>query len=206
MVMRHHEEVDFRETLAQADLVTPDGMPLVWLLRRQGFPAQERVCGPDMTIHLCRAAAEQGLKVGFYGGKPDVLEALVLRLRQQFPALLVAYAFSPPFRPMEGGEDQVQVDTIRAAGVQLLFVGLGCPKQERWIAAHKPSIRAVMLGVGAAFDFHAGAIKRAPSWIQRLGMEWLYRMGAEPRRLAKRAFQYFPLFVWRVAVKSLRRP
>jgi len=204
MVMRHADEPEFRSVLAQADLVTPDGMPLVWLLRRQGHPRQERVCGPDLTLALCRSAEELGLKVGFYGGKPEVLQALVSRLRDRFPRLSVDYAFSPPFRPLEVEEDQAQVEAMRRAGLHLLFVGLGCPKQERWIAAHKAAIPAVMLGVGAAFDFHAGAIKRAPSWIQKLGMEWLYRMGAEPGRLAKRALQHYPRFVWAVALRMLR--
>lgn len=205
MVMRHHDEADFRQVLAQADLVTPDGMPLVWLLRRQGFPTQERVCGPDLTLALCDLAAESGIRVGFYGGKPEVLAALTERLKLRFPNLDLAYAFSPPFRPLAEEEDRAQVAAIHAAGVQFLFVGLGCPKQERWIAQHKDRIQAVMLGVGAAFDFHAGAIKRAPTWIQRMGLEWLYRIGAEPGRLARRAASHYPRFLWLVGSSAFRR-
>jgi N-acetylglucosaminyldiphosphoundecaprenol N-acetyl-beta-D-mannosaminyltransferase len=204
MVMRHHDDVAFRQVMTQADLVTPDGMPLVWLLRRHGFPQQERVCGPDLTLALCRAAESRGLRVGFYGGKPDVLAALCARLRAEFPRLRIEYSFSPPFRSLDAQEDQVQVEAIRQAGIRLLFVGLGCPKQERWMAAHKSRLDMVLLGVGAAFDFHAEAIKRAPSWVQKVGLEWLYRIGAEPRRLAKRALQHYPRFVWHVLFHPFR--
>jgi len=205
LAMRHRDEADFREILTQADLVTPDGMPLVWLLRRQGFPEQERVCGPDLTLELCRAAAGKGIPVGFYGGRPEVIEALVSRLRSQFPMLMVPYAYSPPFRPLTEEEDQAEIDAINKTGARLLFIGLGCPKQERWMATHKGRLPVVMLGVGAAFDFHAGTIKRAPRWIQRIGLEWLYRVGAEPKRLAKRALQYYPRFMWHVMIERGRR-
>lgn len=206
MVMRHADEQDFRAVLVHADMVTPDGMPLVWLLRRQGFPSQERVCGPDLTLALCEAAAQRGLKVGFYGGKAKVLSMLVQRLKDQFPLLEMTYAFSPPFRALDESEDLAQVEAVNAAGVQLLFVGLGCPKQERWIAAHKSTIHAVMLGVGAAFDFHAGVIKRAPILFQRLGLEWLFRVGSEPTRLAKRAMLHVPRFLWRVLARAYWSP
>ncbi|GLH70656.1 UDP-N-acetyl-D-mannosaminuronic acid transferase [Geothrix rubra] len=205
LVMRHRDEADFRETMTQADLVTPDGMPLVWLLRRQGFPGQERVCGPDLTLELCGVAAEKEIPVGFYGGRPEVLQALVSNLRSQFPSLMVAYSYSPPFRPLTAAEDEAETIAINEAGVRLLFVGLGCPKQERWMAAHKGQISTVMLGVGAAFDFHAGSIRRAPSWVQRIGLEWLFRVGADPKRLAKRAFQYYPRFIWHVMTEGLKR-
>lgn len=202
MVMRHHDEADFREAMLQADLVTPDGMPLVWLLRRQGFKGQERVCGPDLTLELCAAAAAQGIPVGFYGSRPEVLEALVGRLMARFPELKVGYAYSPPFRLLTLEEDQAQVDAIRASGVRMLFVGLGCPKQERWMAEHKGRIQAVMLGVGAAFDFHAGTIKRAPKWMQRAGCEWLYRLWQEPRRIFMRIARYHTRFVWLILVRG----
>lgn len=200
MVMRHHDEAEFREAMDKADLVTPDGMPLVWLLRHQGFKEQERVCGPDLTLELCQAAAAHGLPVGFYGGRPEVLEQLVARMQARFPALKVPYAFSPPFRPLESDEDEIQVKAMRESGIRMLFVGLGCPKQERWMAAHKGRVSAVMLGVGAAFDFHAGAIRRAPGWIQRIGCEWLFRLSQEPRRIAARLFRFHIRFLWLVLV------
>jgi len=196
MVMRYHDEPDFRDVMARADLVTPDGMPLVWLLRRQGFPLQERVCGPDLTLALCQVAAEQGIPIGLYGGKEDVLEALTARLTSLFPGLRVVYSYSPPFRPLDEVEDRAQVEAIRQAGVQMLFIGLGCPKQERWMAAHKGRIPAVMLGVGAAFDFHAGQIPRAPRWMQRSGLEWLYRVTKDPFRIGRRVLRYHTRFAF----------
>lgn len=205
MVMRHHDEPGFRDVIESADLVTPDGMPLVWLLRRQGFSGQERVCGPDLTLALCKAASEQGIPIGFYGGKEEVLQALVARLTNLFPGLPVVYSHSPPFRPMSDEEDQTQVQAIRQSGARMLFIGLGCPKQERWMAAHKGQFPAVMLGVGAAFDFHAGAIPRAPNWIQRMGMEWLYRIGGDPWRLARRAISHYPRFVLLLIRQKLLR-
>jgi N-acetylglucosaminyldiphosphoundecaprenol N-acetyl-beta-D-mannosaminyltransferase len=196
MVMRHFDEMDFRATLDQADLITPDGMPLVWLLRHQGYPLQNRVCGPDLTLALCAAAEQKESPIGFYGGKPEVLDALTKRFKSQFPKLRIEYAYSPPFRLLEEWEDQAQVDAIRASGVKLLFIGLGCPKQERWIASHKSRVNAVMVGVGAAFDFHAGAIKRAPLWAQQTGLEWVFRMGSDPKRIMQRVLKYHPRFVW----------
>lgn len=196
MVMRHHDEPGFRDVMASADLVTPDGMPLVWLLRRQGFSGQERVCGPDLTLALCKVAAGQGIPIGFYGGKEDVLEALVARLTSLFPGLRVVYSHSPPFRPLDEEEDRVQVEAIRESGAQMLFIGLGCPKQERWMAAHKGRIPAVMLGVGAAFDFHAGFVRRAPGWMQRYGLEWAFRATQQPGHILRRLLRYHLRFLW----------
>jgi N-acetylglucosaminyldiphosphoundecaprenol N-acetyl-beta-D-mannosaminyltransferase len=196
MVMRHHDETGFRDVMASADLVTPDGMPLVWLLRRQGFPRQERVCGPDLTLALCQVAAEQGIPIGLYGGKEDVLEALTARLTSLFPGLRVVYSYSPPFRPLDEEEDRAQVEAIRKTGVRMLCIGLGCPKQERWMAAHKGRIPAVMLGVGAAFDFHSGKLPRAPRWMQRSGLEWLYRIAKDPVRIGNRVLRYHTRFVF----------
>ena len=204
MVVRHHDEPDFQKVMAQADLITPDGMSLVRMLRRHGFPTQERICGPDLTLALCREATARSLKVGFYGGKPDVLPRLILRLQDQYKGLEVAYAFSPPFRPLDSSEQKIQIEAICNSGVQLLFVGLGCPKQERWMAAQKDRVPAVMLGVGAAFDFHAGAIKRAPNWAQRIGLEWVYRLMSDPFRIAKRVAQFGTRYIVLVIIERCR--
>ena len=195
MVMEAYDSTEFRRIVNAADLVTPDGMPLVWMLRRLGIPDQDRVAGPELLPRICEAAARDGIPVGFYGGKPEVLDSLVRRLRERFPELQVAYAYSPPFRTLTLEEDEQIVEEINDSGVRILFVGLGCPKQERWMAEHKGRVQAVMLGVGAAFDFHAGRVPQAPAWIQRLGLEWFFRLLMEPRRLWRRYARHNPRFV-----------
>ncbi|MDR7588876.1 MAG: WecB/TagA/CpsF family glycosyltransferase [Armatimonadota bacterium] len=195
MVMEAYDDPGFRYAVNAADLVTPDGMPLVWMLRRLGFPDQGRVYGPDLTLHVCGAAARESVPVGFYGGHPDALDTLVRNLQARFPGLRVVYAWSPPFRPLTKEEDTRVVQEINASGARILFVGLGCPKQERWMAEHRGRVRAVMLGVGAAFDFHSGRVRQAPRWIQEAGLEWLFRLAMEPRRLWRRYAKHNPRFV-----------
>ena len=187
--------VDFRNLINAADIVTPDGMPLVWMLRLKGCRNQQRVYGPTLMLHVLEMAAKENIPVGFYGGRPEVLEKLVEKMRAKFPGLNVAYAYSPPFRILSQQEDEEICQMIQKSGLRILFVGLGCPKQERWMAEHQGRIPAVMLGVGAAFDFHAGVISQAPLWIQNLGMEWAYRFLREPRRLWKRYLIQNPRFV-----------
>jgi len=196
MVMEAHDDPGFKALVNAADLVTPDGMPLVWMLRRLGYPHQERVYGPELTLRVCEEAARQGVPVGFYGGHPEALGALVGNLKARYPSLRVVYAYSPPFRSLTPEEDQKVVEEINTSGVRILFVGLGCPKQERWMAEHKGRIRAVMLGVGAAFDLHAGRVRQAPAWMQAIGLEWLFRFFQEPGRLWRRYFKHNPRFVF----------
>ncbi len=196
MVMEAHDDPAFREVINQADLVVPDGMPLVWMLRRLGHPDQPRVYGPDLMLRLCEAAAERHLPVGLYGSTPHTLEKLQQRLKERFPALQVAYAYSPPFRPLTPDEEQAIQEQIHTAEVRLLFVALGCPKQERWMAFQKGELRLPMIGVGAAFDFLAGTKPQAPRWMQRLGLEWLFRLLTEPRRLLHRYLWHNPRFLW----------
>jgi len=195
MVMEAHDDPSFRALVNAADLVTPDGMPLVWMLRKLGYPHQERVYGPELTSRVCAEAARRGVPVGFYGGHPEALEALVRNLSARFPGLRVVYAYSPPFRPLTPEEDEGVTEEINASGARILFVGLGCPKQEWWMAEHKGRVRAVMLGVGAAFDFHAGRVRQAPVWMQRAGLEWLFRLVQEPRRLWRRYLKHNPRFL-----------
>ncbi len=195
MTMEAYDAPDFRRIVNAADLVTPDGMPLVWMLRRLRVPGQERVYGPELTVRVCEVAAREGIPVGFYGGTPEALEGLVQKLKVRFPDLKVAYAYSPPFRPLAAEEDERIVREINASGARILFVGLGCPKQERWMAAHKGRVQAVMIGVGAAFDFHAGRLPQAPAWMQRAGLEWLFRLLTEPRRLWRRYARHNPRFI-----------
>lgn len=203
-VMQALEDEDYMRLMNAADLVTPDGMPLVWGLRMLGVPDATRVYGPDLTPALCRVAAERGIAVGFYGGTPQVLDRLCRRLSEAIPDLRIPFSESPPFRELEPHEADQVADRINASGVRILFVGLGCPKQERWMAAHKGRVDAVLLGVGAAFDFISGAKRRAPGWMQRIGLEWLFRLVTEPRRLWKRYSRQNPHFVLRFAWQLIR--
>lgn len=196
MVMEGYDNRDFQDLVNKADLVTPDGMPLVWMLKRQGVGDQTRVSGPALTIEVMRKAAENGIEVGFFGAGPDVLKALVDNVQGMFPDIRIAYAYSPPYRNLTEEEDERIVSDLNDSGARILFVGLGCPKQERWMANHKNRIKSVMLGVGAAFDFHAGFVRLAPQWIQNAGLEWAFRLLMEPRRLWKRYAKHNPRFVF----------
>jgi len=196
MTMVAHDDAIFRKVVNGADLVTPDGMPLVWLLRRTGFSGQQRVYEPTLTLHLCEALAKEKIPVGFYGGSPETLKGLVPNLKDRFPGLNIAYSYSPPFRELTADEDRQIMENINASGIEVLFVGLGCPRQERWMAGRRDQIHAVMVGVGAAFDFHAGKVKQAPLWLQNIGLEWLFRLLMEPRRLWKRYLVTNSKFIW----------
>jgi N-acetylglucosaminyldiphosphoundecaprenol N-acetyl-beta-D-mannosaminyltransferase len=205
MVMEAFDDPTFRGIVNAADRVTPDGVPLVAALRRLGIPGAQRVYGPTLMPQVCARAEAQRLRVGFYGGTPEVLAAMSRALLARFPQLDIAFAFAPPFRPLTPAEDATVTQAIRAAGVQILFVGLGCPKQERWMAAHRDSLRCPMLGVGAAFDFIAGAKRQAPAWMQRIGLEWLFRLATEPRRLWRRYLIGNPRFLLHFAGEAWRQ-
>ncbi len=202
-VMESYDSPDFRRVMNNADLVTPDGMPLVWALRLLGYRNATRVYGPDLTPILLEKAAAEGLPVGFYGGAPEVLHRLVEVVAQRFPRLQVAYAFSPPFRPLTPEEDEQVVGDINRSDARILFIGLNTPKQDYWMAAHKGRVQAVMVGVGAAFDFMAGTKRQAPRWMMRIGMEWFFRLVTEPRRLWKRYLKQNPRFVVLFALQLL---
>ncbi len=186
MAMEVFDSPEFRRTVNAAERVTPDGVPLVWALRALGVAGATRVYGPDLMLALCAAAERDDLPVGLLGGSEDVLARLQQRLRARFPRLLIPFAWAPPFRPLAEEEDARVTDAIESAGVGVLFVGLGCPKQERWMAAHRERLVCALVGVGAAFDFMAGAKRQAPRWMMRAGLEWLFRLACEPRRLWRR--------------------
>jgi N-acetylglucosaminyldiphosphoundecaprenol N-acetyl-beta-D-mannosaminyltransferase len=203
-IMVAHDSSEYRNAMRNADLVTPDGMPLVWLLRWLGIANATRVCGPDLMPRVLEAAASGGIRVGFYGGTEGVLHQLVDRAKSLFPGLRVTYAVSPPFRPLTPKEDADTTSAIIDSGSQILFVGLGTPRQDPWMNVHRGRIPAVMLGVGAAFDFFAGSKRQAPRWMQRSGLEWLFRLATEPRRLWRRYVLNNPRFVI-LAVSQLFR-
>jgi N-acetylglucosaminyldiphosphoundecaprenol N-acetyl-beta-D-mannosaminyltransferase len=193
-LMEAHDSAEFSEVIRGADMVTPDGMPLVWMLRMKGHREQTRVYGPTLMLRLLEAAEAERILVGLLGGTPEALLRLRERLGMQFPHLEVAYAASPPFRELSPAEDDEIVRQILNSGTRVLFVGLGCPKQERWMAAHRNKIPAVMIGVGAAFDFLSGSKAQAPAWMQSIGLEWLFRLLHEPRRLWRRYLYHNPRF------------
>jgi len=195
MLMEAYDSDQFRNIVNNADLVTPDGVPLVWMMQFRGQRDQQRVYGPTLMLHILEMAAQNGVSVGFYGGTPDVLDALVKRMQASYQGLNVSFSCSPPFGEMSPEEDEAVVEQINQSGARILFIGLGCPKQEIWMAEHRGKVNAVMLGVGAAFDFHAGVKPQAPAWMQRAGLEWVFRLFTEPRRLWKRYLYHNPRFV-----------
>lgn len=203
MVMEAHDDPSFRDVVNGADLVTPDGVPLVWTLRRLGLPSASRVYGPDLMLEVCAAATDEGVPVALHGGTPDVLRRVSDELLRRYPRLEVAYAESPPFRPV--AKDPDATAALNRSGARIVFVALGCPKQERWMHLHRGAVDGVMLGVGAAFDFLAGTKRQAPSVVQRAGLEWAFRLATEPRRLWRRYAVHNPRFVIGVVRQLLRR-
>jgi N-acetylglucosaminyldiphosphoundecaprenol N-acetyl-beta-D-mannosaminyltransferase len=185
----------FRSELNRAAIATPDGMPVVWALRSFGHEHQARVYGPDLMLVLCEQAARLGHRVFLYGSRPETLACLERELVRRFPRLAIVGTYSPPFRPLTPEEDRCITQTITDTEPDLVFVGLSTPKQEHWMSTHVKRIPAIMIGVGAAFDFHAGQLKQAPLWMRRSGLEWLFRLMMEPRRLWKRYLLVTPLFL-----------
>jgi len=197
MCMEVFDSVSFGAVVNGADLVIPDGKPLSIAQNLLGHTNAEQIRGQDIMNALCALSGEKSLNIGFYGGSSDaVLNLVKTNLRAQFPDIKISYAFSPPFRELSEQEGAEVVEQINKAKVDVLFVGIGCPKQERWMAEHIDKLNCVMLGVGAAFDFIAGSKKHAPRWIQNMGLEWLYRLCSEPRRLWRRYLKQNPRFVW----------
>ena len=194
MTMEGQDDRDFQRLVNNADLVVPDGKPLSVMQKLLGNENARQVRGPGLMPKLFAYAEQNNLSVGFYGGKQETLDRLLERLAIEFPRLKVAYSFSPPFRPVSAEEDREIVSAINRSGVQILFVGLGCPKQERWMAQHREKLTSVMLGVGAAFDFYTETITEAPVWMQRIGLEWMFRLVQEPRRLWRRYLILNPRF------------
>ena len=177
---------EFRSAVNGSDMSTPDGAPIAWACRHLGYPMQERISGPDLMWRYLREAERLGQSVYFYGSTECSLNNLQKSLTASFPALTVAGMKSPKFDALSESEDEADIQAINASGANVLFVGLGCPKQEKWMASHRGRVQSVMIGVGAAFDFHSGLIQRSPIWMQNMGLEWLHRLLSEPRRLFSR--------------------
>ncbi len=189
----------FRRILNDAFLNTPDGMPMVWVGRAQGFRDMRRVYGPDLMLRICELSAPRGFTHFLYGGAPGVAEQLKGELERRFPGLRIVGTYTPPFRPLNSEEEAALVKLVGQARPDILWVGLSTPKQEKFMAQYAERLAATLFfGVGAAFDFHTGRVRQAPRWMQRSGLEWLFRLISEPRRLWKRYFKNNPLFVARV--------
>ena len=196
----------FAAVLNDADLNLPDGMSVVKGMRARGLDQRDRVYGPDVTRAVVERAARRGLPIALYGSTPAVLDALRERLPAMAPGLQIVAALSPPFRPLTPQEDAAYVGQIRQSGARLVLVGLGCPRQERWVATHAAATGAVCLAVGAAFDFHAGLLAQAPRWVQQAGLEWAFRLAMEPRRLWRRYARIVPRFLWGTAIERFHSP
>lgn len=179
-----HDDAKYHEVQKNAAFVLPDGRPLSVYSKKHGFPEAERVTGPDLMLALF--ARRNGLRHYFYGSKEETLALLRQKMTAQYPHLEIAGMVSPPFRALSEAEDAAEVEKINASGADIIWVGLGAPKQENWMYEHMDRVNGVMIGVGAGFDYHAGNIKRAPLWMQKLSLEWLYRLFQDPKRLFKR--------------------
>jgi N-acetylglucosaminyldiphosphoundecaprenol N-acetyl-beta-D-mannosaminyltransferase len=197
LVMSAREDPEARTATLGATLAVPDGQPLVWALRALGHARATRIYGPDLMALFCERAARTGTPMYLYGGRtPEALELLERRLRERFPGLQIVGSFFPPFRPLTPEEEQSVIAAIDSSGAAVVWVGTGQPKQEKWMLRMRPRLAAPLLvGVGAAFDFHAGLVSQAPRWMQRSGLEWAYRLYREPRRLWRRYARYNPLFL-----------
>lgn len=198
-VVTAKRNLEFRMILNGADMATADGAPIAWVISRLQGRKQERINGPDLMWKYLAKAEQLQQRPFFYGGSEQTLHKLIAVIQNKFPNLEIAGSYSPPFRPLSADEELANINAINQSGANLVFVSLGCPKQERWMAAHCGKIQAVMVGVGAAFDYHAGTVKRAPLSWQRHGFEWLYRLMMEPRRLFKRYMLTNTLFVLAIA-------
>jgi N-acetylglucosaminyldiphosphoundecaprenol N-acetyl-beta-D-mannosaminyltransferase len=202
MLMEAHWNPEFADVLENADIVTSDGMPIVWMMKLLGVRSQERVAGMDILMELCRLSTQQNLKVYFLGCQQSVLDQMKARLEIDFPKLAVAGMEPLPFRPMTREEEDDVLARIQTSGANLVFVSLGCPKQEKWMAQHRSRVNAVMVGLGGAFPVYAGIKKWAPRWVREAGLEWAYRLMQEPRRLAKRYGETNQAFLW-LSLKQL---
>lgn len=207
-VTEAQDDPAFRHILNGAFLNTPDGMPMVWMSKLTGFRGIDRVYGPDLMLRVFEWSQSSGCRHFFYGGAPGVADELKARLTARFPSVQVVGTYCPPFRPLNPEEQAALTAQVATARPDMFWVGLSTPKQERFMAEYLPRLETtLMVGVGAAFDFHAGRVKQAPRWMQRSGLEWFYRLCSEPKRLWKRYLRNNPLFVARAFTQlaGLRR-
>lgn len=202
MLVEACQHLEFESVLQNADIVTPDGMPLVWMMRLLGISQQDRVAGLDILVKTCQMAESAGVSVYFLGSEASVLERIRTKLKLEFPNLQIAGMEPLPFRPLTSAEDEALIEQVNESGAGVVLIALGCPKQEYWMAAHKHKIQAVMIGLGGAFPVYAGMHHRAPRWVRQVGLEWLYRLIQEPQRLWRRYATTIPPFIY-LALRQL---
>ena len=203
-VMEAQSDEALRGILNRAFLNTPDGMPMVWVGRLQGYRQMKRVYGPDLMMRVCEFTRDKGYTHFLYGGAEGVAPELKLRLERKFPGLKIVGTYTPPFRPLNPAEEAGLIGAVNAAKPDIIWVGLSTPKQEKFMAQYSPRFGdCLMFGVGAAFDFHAGRLRQAPRWMQRSGLEWFFRLCCEPRRLWRRYFKNNPIFAFRITCQLL---
>ena len=202
MLVEAYWHPEFSSVLKSADIVTPDGMPLVWMLKLMGAGTQNRVAGMDILLSLCKLAPLRDIHLFFLGADVVILENMRKKLERVFPDVKIAGMEPLPFRPLTQAEDEAIIEKIHDSGAGIVLVALGCPKQELWMNQHKDKIQAVMIGLGGAFPVFAESHKRAPYWIRHLGCEWLYRLCQEPLRLFSRYMTTIPIFIW-LALKQI---
>ncbi len=202
-VTEAQDDSGFRDILNKAFLCTPDGMPMVWMGKLAGYKSMNRVYGPDLMELICEAGVKKSWRHFFYGGAEGVAEELKTKLTARFPGLNIVGTCTPPFRALNPNEESSLTEQVASAKPDFFWVGLSTPKQERFMASYLPKLDAsLMVGVGAAFDFHAGRVKQAPRWIQRSGLEWAYRISQDPKRLWRRYARNNPLFVGRIFLQK----
>jgi N-acetylglucosaminyldiphosphoundecaprenol N-acetyl-beta-D-mannosaminyltransferase len=204
MALEAHRSTDFSAMLCRAKMCLCDGMSLSWFSRILGAYGCPRVDGASLTQAVCAASAASGLPIGLLGSTPEVIEVLQRRLEESWPGLRIAFAISPPFRTLSISEETEMIAAMNASGARIVLVGLGCPRQERWMAVHSGEVGAVMIGVGAVFDFLSGAKRRAPQWMRHAGLEWAHRLITEPRRLWSRYLIGLPIFLGLILGQLLR--
>jgi N-acetylglucosaminyldiphosphoundecaprenol N-acetyl-beta-D-mannosaminyltransferase len=204
MLIQARDDAAYAAVLNRFDLVVPDGQPVRWGLRMtRAAQLKERVYGPTLMLHVCEAAARHDLPIFLYGSRPEVLERLVDTLRQRFSGLQIAGTIEGRFRPLTHAEQEQDAERIRSSGARIVFIGMGCPRQEWWAFSMRERLSMPLLAVGAAFDFHAGLVAQAPSWMQARGLEWLYRLGSDPRRLWRRYVLLTPRYIPLIAMQAL---
>jgi N-acetylglucosaminyldiphosphoundecaprenol N-acetyl-beta-D-mannosaminyltransferase len=196
MCMTGFDDDNFRQIVNNADFIVPDGRPLVWALRLRGYTQAEQVRGSELFLKVCERAEAERVPVGFYGGSEESLADFLKFVNMRFPSLEIVFFSAPPFRALTENEKNDYVEAICTSGVRILFIGIGCPKQERLMADFKDQVPCVMIGIGAAFDFFSGRKQHAPQFMQKLGLEWLFRLANDPKRLWKRYLKHNPRFIW----------
>lgn len=203
-IVSANDDPSFQKIINEADMATPDGAPVAWYMRLRGIAGQSRISGPDLMWKVCeRLNASQATSIFLYGSDEQTNSLVAKRLHSEFPSLKIAGSYSPPFRPLSLAEMEASAVMINESGAGLIWVSLGCPKQERWMAQQKGRVAGVMIGVGAAFDYHAGVIRRAPALMQRCGLEWFFRLISEPRRLWRRYLYNNTKFLYLAAISAL---